>query len=240
MLAKMARRVRPFGVPSMPRSLGFFGAAKAKKAKAPLTTIKGKYPPAGSMYAGPEPTEPAGGWPPFKGTPGPKQVACSAGGGEWIGPTGKKWCQLSVAVPKATPGVISTIPGTVTGAPSDTSKVPSGTTPGGGTAYGPPPGADGVEDNAVVDQQGGRPGPITMSATSTAPSSATSALGILAMVGVGGLLLYLVAKKGNLGGPVPGSAADAARGKVVKSTKAKRKSSRRVARKSGHRKARRA
>jgi len=55
-------------------------------------------PKKGSFYSGPEPTPPAGGWPAFSGGAGPKQKKCTKQGGRWIGPTGRKWCQLLAAV----------------------------------------------------------------------------------------------------------------------------------------------
>jgi hypothetical protein len=54
------------------------------------------YPKPGSFYSGPMPPAPPGGWPPFKGSPGPAQRKCLKQGGQWIGPAGKKWCQLGI------------------------------------------------------------------------------------------------------------------------------------------------
>jgi len=54
------------------------------------------YPKPGSFYSGPMPPAPPGGWPPFTGKAGPKQKKCTQQGGAWIGPAGKKWCQLGV------------------------------------------------------------------------------------------------------------------------------------------------
>jgi hypothetical protein len=47
-------------------------------------------PKAGATVTGPLP--PAGLFPEFKGSVGPKQKACIKGGGVWTGPKGKKFC----------------------------------------------------------------------------------------------------------------------------------------------------
>jgi hypothetical protein len=81
-------------------TLGAVGVAAWLLLRKKGGTLKGlsaaqAYPPPGSMYKGPEPAAPPGGWPSPTGTTGAAQWAClRIPGARWIGPAGKKWCQV--------------------------------------------------------------------------------------------------------------------------------------------------
>ena len=75
----------PVGVPPTMSGLGFLGETLPK----PRSTTFGPLPVPGT-------------WPEYRGSAGPKQKACVSNSGVWIGPTGKKWCQLPLAA--ASPG----------------------------------------------------------------------------------------------------------------------------------------
>lgn len=171
-----------------------------------------KLPPKGKVYYGPEPEAPPGGWPPYKGKPGPRQKKCLAEGGRWIGPTGRKWCQMTMAMPGPAPA--PTPPLIVPGVEDDVVPVPWG------GSYPPPiapqpepglppypqpqpqPGPDGGDSMYYDNRQweaypGGQyPGdtqPPTASATATA-SEGPFNLGNLILLGGIGLLGYAVYK----------------------------------------------
>ncbi len=177
----------------------------------------GQLPKPGSVNTGPAPTAPAGGWPPFKGAPGPKQKQCTSNGGAWIGPVNKKWCQMPspvAAAPVTTlpaPGVGTTPPPTV-GTPKyypppvDNSLVPAG-------EGGAPPGSPLLTDEQVVqDFITGGSGPATMSAKATAPSGTTfSPLMLVAAAIVSGVVFLMV--RGKKGGKTGGKTVRAVRSK---------------------------
>lgn len=170
----------------------------------------GALPKAGSFYTGPEPAAPAGGWPPFKGKVGPRQEKCLALGGRWIGPTGKKWCQLWVETapvgadtalvyepsyvtsPLVTAPPVGGAPLQVVGGPSDTAIVPTGEQPGT-PAFGPPAGA--VDQQAVSDFAAG--GQVAMSATA-APTPGVGGLSTTALLVAGGIgvLIFVLMRRG--------------------------------------------
>jgi len=169
----------------------------------------GALPKAGSFYTGEEPPAPAGGWPPFKGKVGPRQTKCLELGGRWIGPTGRKWCQLTtispgvVEAPIVVPAPISPVvpvmpvpapgapPLTVVGAPVDSSLIPVGEEPGG-PAFGPPPGAE-VEDFVIGDSAG----PQVMSVTTTTPTAGTGYMPyVLGAAAIVGAILFLRKRPG--------------------------------------------
>jgi len=83
-------------------------------AGAPTGATGGALPKPGSTVTGPIPPEYVGTATAPKGAVGPKQAACVKQGGVWIGPVGKRWCQMPVgtipapvAVSKDT-GLVST------------------------------------------------------------------------------------------------------------------------------------
>lgn len=160
----------------------------------------GQLPKPGSVNTGPAPAAPAGGWPPFKGKPGLKQQQCAKNGGAWIGPTGKKWCQMPVAfVAPALPVPVAPPPvGTPRYPPPvDNSRVP----PGEG---GSPPGSPMLTDEDVVKDfitESGGTGPISMSADAGASSPSGSMFSpalLVAFAAVGGVLFFVL--KGKKGG----------------------------------------
>lgn len=164
----------------------------------------GQLPKPGSVNTGPAPAAPAGGWPPFKGKPGLKQQQCAKNGGQWIGPTGKKWCQMPVAyAAPALPVPVAVAPPPTVGTPKyypppvDNSRVP----PGEG---GSPPGSPMLTDEDVVKDfitESGGTGPISMSAGAGASSPSGSMFSpalLVAFAAVGGVLFFVL--KGKKGG----------------------------------------
>lgn len=118
-----------------------------------------------SFYTGVEPQPPAGGWPPVPvkrlGSAAKKVYKkCLEQGGRFIGPKGKRWCQLGPAYGTnigIQPDVaVPTPPGTLPDIPPDTDVPPS--------IVGPSPGDSGVDDAAVTDflRDGGRVPPSTL------------------------------------------------------------------------------
>jgi len=81
----------------------------------PTGATGGALPKAGSTVTGPIPAQYVG--TEKKGAAGPKQAACTAQGGYWIGPEGKRWCQM-------VPGTVPALP-----VPMDTGLVDTGTVP---------------------------------------------------------------------------------------------------------------
>jgi hypothetical protein len=147
----------------------------------------GALPKPGSFNKTPVETPP-GGWPPFKGQPGPKQQKCTQQGGQWIGPSGKKWCQLTspMAVVQPPVGGGGGGGGVVTPAPVDTAIVPRGE---GGT----PPGSPLLTDEQVVQDfitGGGGPAPMSAGAQATS-KSAFSPLFVLGAVVVAGVVFFM-------------------------------------------------
>lgn len=177
--------------------IGQFGAIKASF-EAGSGDSKG-LPKPGSTNVMPV-VAPPGGWPPFTGKPGPKQQKCVAMGGAWIGPTGKKWCQMptrAVPVPYVPPVSVAPPPvGTPTyyPPPVDNSLVPVG-------EGGSPPGSPLYTDEQVIQDfiTGGNVPP-AMSAGATAPSTSgttfSPAMLVAAAVASGVVFLVLRNKKG--------------------------------------------
>lgn len=100
--------------------------AKAKTINWTTELGKNGLPKPGSFYSGREPKAPAGGWPPYKGAPGAKQKQCLASFNAWIGPSGKKWCQLRAGVPEPAMQVLPETPvqlPTYTDAPDLTAQI---------------------------------------------------------------------------------------------------------------------
>jgi len=143
-----------------------------------------------STHYGPEPSPPAGGWPAYKGKPGPKQIGCGKQGGDWIGPTGKKWCQMPAPGGVQPPsGVETELPTTVTG-PSDTTGAEVDTVVQAVASQGGAAGAAGgaAYEPVSFDAEGGfLPGPAAGAITQRGPAEPRGSLplliGIVAVVG---------------------------------------------------------
>jgi len=175
----------------------------------------GALPKAGSFFTGPEPAAPKGTWPAYKGKPGPKQQKCLSLGGRWIGPTGRKWCQVPTPVLPAMPppdltvlppiapmpGVPgSIVPPYVVGGPVDNSQIPAGEDGGGGgPVFGPPPGAD-IDDFVVGDFI--QEGPVAASATAAGGQRSLDTTSVLLMAAAAGGLIWMLARKSKTGSRV--------------------------------------
>ena len=150
------------------------------------------YPKPGTTNYGPAPAPPPGGWPAYKGAPGPKQKACTASGGSWIGPTGKKWCQMPQAGASAiTPTQVA--PDTQTNdavSAVDAKIFDSGGYPGSVSTL-TPDGAS-MDNQAIPDIQRAS-GPVSASASATAPGGGLSITPLLVVAG--GVALYFLLKK---------------------------------------------
>ena len=145
----------------------------------------GQLPKPGSVNTGPAPAAPPGGWPAFKGTAGPKQQQCTVKGGSWIGPAGKKWCQIS---PKTVP--VPAAPGVTPApapAPVDNALVPVGDSvaPPGLPFWSETPGVEDFNTGAV-----------TMSMQTSAPKTGSSTGTLLILLaGLGGVVFLLTRNK---------------------------------------------
>lgn len=153
-----------------------------------------------------------GTYPPYKGAPGPKQKACTKAGGIWIGPTGKKWCQMPLSMaspdspiyypPGTQPLAVQPAPWPDIGATTPPPVPPDGLQ----TGYEPPPipifGStkpgiqQGIEDAAVWDAQRQQ---FVSSSSLVAPAPKSSALGIVVFVAAAGGLLWYIAKQKKAG-----------------------------------------
>jgi len=165
------------------------------------------YPKPGTTNYGPAPAPPPGGWPAFKGAAGPKQKACTASGGSWIGPTGKKWCQMpqkAYAASSLTPTQSAPDTQTKDTAAAVAAKIfdSGGYT---GTSDGLMPEGASMDNAAIPDVRGrvvqgsagapgGAGGPATASASVLAPSGGSS-WGTPLLLVVGGAALYFLLKK---------------------------------------------
>lgn len=176
------------------RGSGFPGADVLPAGPASIAVVGADgYPKPGTTNYGPAPAPPPGGWPAFKGAPGPKQKTCTASGGSWIGPTGKKWCQMPQAGASAiTPTQVA--PDTQTNdtvSAVDAKIFDSGGYPGSASVL-TPDGAS-MDNQAIPDiQRAG--GPVSASASATAPFGGSS-WGTPLLVVAGGVALYFLLKK---------------------------------------------
>ena len=148
----------------------------------PRTTVEGQWPPTGLF-------------PPFKGTPGPRQKTCIGAGGVWTGIPRKRFCVMPGDLTEPMDiGGVDTPPGTM--AP----EYPGGEiieTPGPAPDYFQPPGLPdlALEDGAVQDKLVGdllaRPG---VPGRLPGPAAAMP-WGTLVLLGVAGAGVWWFVKK---------------------------------------------
>jgi hypothetical protein len=132
-------------------------------AGAPTGATGGAIPKAGTTIMGPIPAEYVG--TEKKGAAGPKQLACKQQGGSWIGPEGKRWCQIPPG-----PGIPATTVSKDTGL-VDTAVVPPDSHPSSGEL--PQAGGDTPLSPDMAMQQG------LQTEAGGAPSGAVYSAGML-------------------------------------------------------------
>jgi len=142
-----------------------------------------------------------------KGAKGPRQIKCEGQGGHWIGPVGKRWCQIPFStrfpVHPASPPIPAPYPlayqrpmEPVTVPPSNNDIVPH-------QELAPGSRLDSGAVGTVVNTNGGRPGatggPVSNSANVSAPSGTGALdwrmLGLFAALGAGALFYFGGKKK---------------------------------------------
>lgn len=166
-----------------------------------MALMLGQLPKPRSIHEGPEPAPPPGGWPPFKGAVGPRQKKCLKNGGAWIGPTGKKWCQMGPRyVPRTTITTLDpqggTPPGTLPNLRPGTDQPATGL-----PTLKSDPLTTLIEDGAVTDMQAEQiraasPG-LLKQMSSSFQQTRTGGItpGLVLLVGVGGALVWFAASQ---------------------------------------------
>jgi len=163
----------------------------------PTGATGGALPKAGSTVTGIMPPEWIGSE--KKGAAGPKQAACTAQGGHWIGPEGKRWCQMVPGTVPASP--VSKDTGLV-----DTAVVPPGSTPVDTTGSGlpgttpPTTPSDYMLPGLITEATGGPSGAVYEQASVVSQYMSPRNLLLLGAAAVGGYFLWKRSKKGRKGG----------------------------------------